>query len=81
MIILGDGYKVSTKILISINKNIENIIEVFLETCKGEEDNETLRYIFPEFLFRKNKVLCMDIINELDEYTSCLLYTSKHGRE
>ena len=69
MIILSDGYKISTKILISINRNIENIIEIFLETCKGEEDNETLRYIFPEFLFRKNKVLCMDIINELDEYT------------
>ncbi|MDM0537737.1 hypothetical protein ACV3QT_12435 [Clostridium perfringens] len=69
MIILSDGYKVSSKILISINKNIENIIELFLETCKGEEDNESLSYIYPEFLFRKNKVLCMDIIHELDEYT------------
>lgn len=39
MIILSDGYKISTKILISINRNIENIIEIFLETCKGEEDN------------------------------------------
>lgn len=62
-------YEVSKSILKKVNNNIYLIIELFNESCKGLDYETFLVEIFPEFLCRKNKEKCLEILKELEEYT------------
>ncbi|WP_373898807.1 hypothetical protein ACER0A_004905 [Haloimpatiens sp. FM7315] len=62
-------YQVSKSILKKVNKNIYQIIELFNESCKGLDYETFIVEIFPEFLCRKNKERCLEVLKELEEYT------------
>lgn len=66
---INTNYKISINILEKINENIYEIIEFFNEISKGNECEVFLAEVFPEFLVRKNKERCIEILKELEEYT------------
>ncbi|QGU95442.1 hypothetical protein GOM49_10390 [Clostridium bovifaecis] len=68
------NYKISKNILIKVNENIYYIIEFFNECCKGLDYETFLVEIFPEFLVRKNKERCIEVVQELEEYTKDFHY-------
>ncbi|OOM05684.1 hypothetical protein [Clostridium saccharobutylicum] len=62
-------YEISENILRKVNKNIYLIIELFNKSCKDLDYETFLVEIFPEFLCRKNKEKCIEVLKELEEYT------------
>jgi hypothetical protein len=67
-VIRVDG-EVPDSILEKINGNIYYIIELFIEVYEGLGDVSFLGTIFPMHLVRKNKDRCMEVIEELTDYT------------
>jgi hypothetical protein len=63
-----DG-EVSEAILEKVNENIYFILELFTESCKGLDFETFLVEIFPEHYLRKNIGRCIEIVQELTEYT------------
>lgn len=61
--------KISESILEKVNQNIYFLLEYFIEICKGSNYENILEEIFPVHYVRKNRDKCIQVIDELKEYT------------
>lgn len=68
IMIRADG-DISECILEKVNHNIYLILELFTESCKGLDYETFLVEIFPKHFVRKNMHRCIEIIDELTEYS------------
>lgn len=61
--------KISESILEKVNQNIYFLLEYFIEMCKGSNYENILEEIFPAHYVRKSRDKCIEVIDELKEYT------------
>lgn len=61
---------VSKSILKKVNKNIYLILELFTESCKDLDYETFFVEIFPKHYVRKNMNRCIEILEELTEYST-----------
>lgn len=74
--------KISESILEKVNQNIYFLLEYFIEICKGANYENILEEIFPDHLVRNNKERCLQVVDELNEYTKdTYLHTLNHIQE
>lgn len=69
---IGIDCEVSNSILKKMNNNIFGIIELFTECCKGSGYETFIEEIFPSHYCRRNLKRCLEIVQELEEYTKDL---------
>ncbi|EQB85831.1 hypothetical protein J2Z44_004302 [Clostridium punense] len=67
---INTDFKISNTLLEKVNRNIYLILELYIETCKGLDYEDILDEIFPFHFVRKNKEKCIEVIEELKEYTT-----------
>lgn len=63
-------YNISNSIERKINKNINKIIELFIDSCEGLDYDTFLQEIFPGFYLRTNRDKCINVIYELKGFTT-----------
>lgn len=53
-----------------VNQNINAVLDLFIESCKGMDYDTFIQEIFPSFLCRKDKDKCIKIIHDLFDYST-----------
>lgn len=53
-----------------VNQNINVVLELFIESCKGTDYDTFIQEIFPSFLCRKEREKCIEVIHNLYEYST-----------
>ena len=62
--------EISESILRKVNQNIYYLLEFFIDLGKDVDYEDILEMIFPVHYVRKNKERCIEILDELKEYTT-----------
>ncbi|MBZ9621405.1 hypothetical protein G9F71_000675 [Clostridium sp. FP2] len=62
--------EISENILYKVNQNIYYLLEFFIDLGKDVDYEDILEMIFPVHYVRKNKERCIEILDELKEYTT-----------
>ena len=53
-----------------VNQNINAVLDLFIESCKGIDYDTFIQEIFPLFLCRKDKDKCIEVVYDLFDYST-----------